>query len=247
MGDTYEAALLTDYPWKLLDSKFIIDSGGGQGGLVLSLAKTLSRSQFLIEDLPEVVPLAQRNVQRSLPAALQDGRIQIQAHNLFHPRPKATENTVYILRYILHDWSDEDCIKILRNIQTAAQPDTKVLIIEAVVVPATVPRGRPPIETNRHRHSVSSSSNNDAVGIHSPSSAPNFIPANFGENAKMPLALGVHLMGAFNSYERTQSEWERVVRHSGLKIEKVNTLRAFTSVIECSIVQVDRQQTLAML
>jgi len=39
MGDTYEAALLTDYPWTSLGSNFIIDAGGGQGGLVLSLAR----------------------------------------------------------------------------------------------------------------------------------------------------------------------------------------------------------------
>lgn len=39
MGDTYEAALLTDYPWKSLKSRLIIDAGGGQGGLVLSLAR----------------------------------------------------------------------------------------------------------------------------------------------------------------------------------------------------------------
>lgn len=59
MGDTYQAALLTDYPWKLLDSKFIIDSGGGQGGLVLSLAKTYVDRNWKKRLVYNAVPILQ--------------------------------------------------------------------------------------------------------------------------------------------------------------------------------------------
>jgi len=39
----------------------------------------------------------------------------------------------YIMKMILHDWSDEECITILSNIQKASRHDAKVLIVEHVV------------------------------------------------------------------------------------------------------------------
>ena len=67
----------------------------------LVLSRSLPECNFLIQELPEVVPLARQNVECSLPGALQDGRIQLQVHNLFHPQPEATQDITYILRYIL--------------------------------------------------------------------------------------------------------------------------------------------------
>lgn len=34
---------------------------------------------------------------------------------------------------ILHDWSDENCVVILKNLRAAAKPDTKLLILEALL------------------------------------------------------------------------------------------------------------------
>jgi hypothetical protein len=39
----------------------------------------------------------------------------------------------YIMKMILHDWNDEECVKILSNIQKASPPGGRVLIIEHVV------------------------------------------------------------------------------------------------------------------
>jgi len=33
----------------------------------------------------------------------------------------------------LHDWSDEDCLRILKNIYAVAEPGTKLLIVDAVI------------------------------------------------------------------------------------------------------------------
>jgi len=235
MGNTYEAALLTDYPWKSLGSRLIIDTGGGHGGLVLSLAKILLKCHFLIQDLPEVVLVAERNVESSLPGALEAGRIRVQEYDFFKPQPKATKDAVWTLRYILHNWSDDNCIKILRNIRSAAGPENKILIIERVEVPATVSHGCSTVGADGINNT------NDANGSLPPkpelrlADAPSFVPANYGASAKMPLALGLHMMATHNSYDRTMSEWERIIRRSGLEIAKVHTLRAFTSVIECRV------------
>ena len=39
----------------------------------------------------------------------------------------------YLLKHILHDWSDEDCLRILKNIYAVAEPGTKLLIVDAVI------------------------------------------------------------------------------------------------------------------
>ena len=45
---------------------------------------------------------------------------------------------MYLLKSVLHDWSDDLCIKILSHIRDAAGPDTQLLISERVVSYACV-------------------------------------------------------------------------------------------------------------
>ena len=46
------------------------------------------------------------------------------------------KNPVYFLRFILHDWHDDNCIKILRNI-TPALKDGSTLLINERILPAS--------------------------------------------------------------------------------------------------------------
>lgn len=41
--------------------------------------------------------------------------------------------SVFFMRMILHDWSDEMCIVILKNLRAAAKPNTKLLILELLL------------------------------------------------------------------------------------------------------------------
>lgn len=62
---------------------------------------SLPESRFVIQDLPEVVPIAQANIEKDIPAAAKDGRIVAEAHNFFEPQPRASEEGIFIFRYIL--------------------------------------------------------------------------------------------------------------------------------------------------
>ena len=46
------------------------------------------------------------------------------------PLPKAD---AYILKHILHDWCDEDCVRILRTILRAAPESARLLVIERLI------------------------------------------------------------------------------------------------------------------
>jgi hypothetical protein len=51
--------------------------------------------------------------------------------DFFDPLPSGAD--VYVLSNILHDWSDEDSVRILRRCAEAAGPDGRTLIADRVV------------------------------------------------------------------------------------------------------------------
>jgi hypothetical protein len=58
-------------------------------------------------------------------------------HDFFTPQP-LKDASVFLLRYILHDWPDELVVKILGHLRAAATPTTKLVIIEKIVPFASV-------------------------------------------------------------------------------------------------------------
>lgn len=54
--------------------------------------------------------------------------VQFIAHNLFKKQKLSAD--VYVLHWILHNWSDKYSIKIVRNLIPALKHRTKVLIVE---------------------------------------------------------------------------------------------------------------------
>ncbi|TRM59078.1 S-adenosyl-L-methionine-dependent methyltransferase [Schizophyllum amplum] len=225
LGSVYEEALFHDYPWKSLKSTSFVDCAGGQGYLSISLAGILPSAHFVVQDLPEVISLTRENMKRENPSAVENGRLQAHPADLFKPQTVAADT--YVLRYILHDWSDNDCVSILKNISLGAKPTSKILVIDHVASPAIVSRGAS-ADDGRHIELDDLAGCKDYTTI----SAPPFIPKNFGAYSYMPVALGTHLMGAFNARERTLTEWRAIVDEAGLRILRVKALRAKTSVIE---------------
>jgi len=230
LGDVYQHAVVTGYPWKKLGARTIVDCGGGQGNLSISLAASLPDCRFVIQDLPEVVLIAQTNIERDIPAIVKEGRIITEMHNFFSPQPRVSEDGIFIFRYILHDWPDADCISILRNTVSAMGRKSKILIIEVISIPSTV--------------STTTSIDSDTINLddlravteYRPITPPSYIPSNFGINAKMSEALSVHMMGVFNARERCLSEWQDIIVEAGLRISQVYILRSNVSVIECELV-----------
>src|ERR1700675_5083521 len=73
---------------------------------------------------------------------------------------------------------------------------SKILIIEFIALPSTTST-KIPASRIATLDDLTDSPQYQAIV------APPFIPDNLGANAKMSLALGVHLLGAFNSRERS--------------------------------------------
>lgn len=58
-------------------------------------------------------------------------RISFTEYDFFKPQPVQAD--IYIYRHILHDWSDEDSVKILSSLLPSLKPGARVLISEAIV------------------------------------------------------------------------------------------------------------------
>ena len=62
-----------------------------------------------------------------------DGRINAAGGSFFDSVPVGAE--VYLLVRVLHDWSDDDAIRILRNCRAAMAPTARLLIVEQILEP----------------------------------------------------------------------------------------------------------------
>ena len=101
--------------------KTIADIGGGNGTTLSGIIERYTGVQGILFDLPQVVARAKNHL---------SGRIQTIGGDFFQEVPAAD---AYVLRHIVHDWSDEDASRILTNCAEAMEPGGKVLIVESVI------------------------------------------------------------------------------------------------------------------
>lgn len=114
---------------RLLDlggAKTVLDVGGANGTLVQALMAAHPEIRGQLLDLPHAVAGAERTAAE---AGLGD-RFTAIAGDFFVEVPAAD---YYLLKWILHDWSDDECVSILRNCRASAQPGARMLIVETVV------------------------------------------------------------------------------------------------------------------
>ncbi|MEV4596151.1 methyltransferase [Amycolatopsis sp. NPDC049253] len=109
-----------------------VDVGGANGALVLTLMRTNPELHGIVLDRPNVVPGAE---QAARDAALTD-RFTAVGGDFFVEVPQAE---VYLLKMILHDWDDDDCVRILHNCRTSAKPGARAFVVETVLDPIGEP------------------------------------------------------------------------------------------------------------
>jgi hypothetical protein len=100
----------------------LVDVGGGIGGSLSEIVRAYPHIQAINFDLPHVVSTAPKF----------DGITHV-GGDMFVSVPSA--DAIY-MKWILHDWSDDHCIKILKNCRKAIPEKTgKVIIVDHVLDP----------------------------------------------------------------------------------------------------------------
>jgi hypothetical protein len=121
--DDRHAAVVQAYDFS--EARLVADVGGGNGALLAAILAANPGTKGLLFD--------QEAVLSGAAAALggHASRCVIQAGSFFQSVPAGGD--IYTLSQILHDWSDERCLKILANCRAAMDRSTRLLVIERVL------------------------------------------------------------------------------------------------------------------
>jgi hypothetical protein len=114
-------------------ASLIVDVGGGNGEALRRIFARHPGPRGIVFDREDVVAAIP-------PSARHDGRIDVQGGSFFDRVPGGAD--IYLIIRVLHDWSDEDCIRILRNCRAAMPSGARLLIGEQLLEPDPK-RGRP--------------------------------------------------------------------------------------------------------
>lgn len=119
--------IIHGFDWSSFQVGTVVDIGGSHGCTSIAIAREIPWMHFIVQDQPDVISVGQTR----LPLDMK-GRATFMEHYFFRQQPiKAAE--VYLLRWILHDWSDAYAIQILRALIPALIQDSKIVICEHVM------------------------------------------------------------------------------------------------------------------
>jgi hypothetical protein len=111
----------------------ICDVGGGHGTLLSAILQRSPHSRGILFEQPQVIAEAPK---RLAELGVTD-RVTLVAGDLFVDKIPCAD--VFTLKHILHDWSDEACVKMLSSCRLSLNRGGRVLIVEHVLSGPGVP------------------------------------------------------------------------------------------------------------
>lgn len=115
-------AMLEAYDFS--DIQTLADVGGGNGSLIAAVLQRYPRLKGILYDLGHVMGRAKGTIQE---AGL-EGRCALVEGSFFESIPPGAD--AYLMRHVIHDWTDEQCVQILSNCRKVVPPHGRVLIVE---------------------------------------------------------------------------------------------------------------------
>jgi hypothetical protein len=130
MTQTANQMILEAYDFSGVET--IADIGGGTGSLLSAVLAAYPSMRGILFDLPHVIAeagpiLTQTNVR---------DRAELQSGDFFSSVPTAD---AYLLKFIIHDWDDDQSITILKRCRQAVGPAGRLLLLETIVPPRNEP------------------------------------------------------------------------------------------------------------
>jgi hypothetical protein len=111
----------------------LVDVGGGHGLLLASILAKYPDMQGVLYDEETVI----KGAQGLLATFGVAERCAAISGDFFQSVPAGAD--AYILKHIIHDWSDEECVRILGHCRAGMTTGGKVLIVEMVIPERNVP------------------------------------------------------------------------------------------------------------
>lgn len=145
-GATFDAAMARRGPAQaraltdavdLTSTTTVVDVGGGRGAMLTALLRAVPGLRGLVADRPGVVAEALRQFEAAGLAERAGG----QPTDFMESVPAGGD--AYVLANVLHDWDDEDCVRILANVRLSMPAHGRLLVVEHVLdAPGLTERAR---------------------------------------------------------------------------------------------------------
>jgi hypothetical protein len=105
----------------------VVDVGEGEGVLLQEVLRQHQNARGILVDAPAVVERAEERYR------LQKGmdRCEFYGGDIFSDVPAGAD--VYLLKHVLHDWEDRDCVRIINNCRLAMSATSRLVIIETLM------------------------------------------------------------------------------------------------------------------
>ncbi len=111
----------------------IVDVGGGHGLLLAAILEKYPQMQGVLFDMPYVM----EDAKKILASRGIADRCEIVTGDFFATAPAGSD--AYIMKHIIHDWSDDECVKILSHCRAGLNEGGKVLVVEMVLPEGNAP------------------------------------------------------------------------------------------------------------
>jgi SAM-dependent methyltransferase len=103
-------------------AQLVVDVGGGEGALVGAVLQAHPALRGIVFDR---LPGGAAARLQSLGVA---DRCEVRSGDFFEAVPAGAD--IYLLKAIVHDWNDEEALRILRNCRRAMKPGARLLLVE---------------------------------------------------------------------------------------------------------------------
>jgi hypothetical protein len=107
----------------------VVDVGGSSGHLLAAILRRYPTVNGVLFDLPQVAARTRRDPVFRSPRLR--GRVEFAGGDFFKGVPAGAD--AYLVRFVLHNWDDDECVKILRNCRRAMASGGSVLVLEHVL------------------------------------------------------------------------------------------------------------------
>ncbi|KAK6974529.1 O-methyltransferase-domain-containing protein [Favolaschia claudopus] len=198
-------ALFTGFEWSSLPAgSVLVDVGGGIGNTAMTIAQKNPSLRVVVQDLEYQVALGKPHWEQNFPAHVKNQMVEFQGLDFFGPQP-VKNASIFMVRYVLHDWNDARAAQLLRRLREAAQPTTQLVVIEKIVSLAS---------------SISSGEEEAIPGAARPSAPAPLLP-NWGVASTEAYFYDMAVYSVMGSGARTLGSFIDLFAEGGWKLVKV--------------------------
>lgn len=176
----------------------VVDVGGGQGILLQTILREYPHLKGILFDLPQVLDSAR--VDDDLKE-----RIELIPGSFLETAPGGGD--LYMMKHIIHDWGDDACLEILKNIR-AVIPDHGRILISDAILPGS------------DRDSVPGA---DSAAVQA---------SETGISSSFPYWLDLNMMIILGGRERTEAEFAELLAKTGFEYLGVVPTDGSTGLVE---------------